>query len=203
MPCTGAVRSTPKGSLACFVVAGAAVEVPPGWRITVIGAVGEESASHGASFVCDHYRPQMLVIGEPSKWDRITLGFKGSLWVSYLVQTAYVAHRQRLSQRLRDCYPVLERSQNMVRFAKPTGRLRLLPAYPQPARHGFDQTTVLLKRRTCASIFRLPPGVTIDQVKDKLCDLRQAGELNLWRRRSGLSRREKYPAGTSVSERRP
>jgi LysW-gamma-L-lysine carboxypeptidase len=80
-----------KGPLACFAAAASRVEPPPGWRITVVGAVGEESQSHGALHLRGRYRPACLIIGEPSKWDRITLGFKGSLWIEYLVQRS-MAH---------------------------------------------------------------------------------------------------------------
>ena len=73
-----------KGPLACFSAAAAAARVPPGWRLTVIGAVGEESNSPGARFVRDTYtRPALLIIGEPSGWDNVTLGYKGSLWLKY------------------------------------------------------------------------------------------------------------------------
>jgi LysW-gamma-L-lysine carboxypeptidase len=75
-----------KGPLACFVAAGARVGPRPGWEVTVIGAVGEEGDSRGAMYVLEHYRPQMVIIGEPSGWDHITLGYKGSLWVSYTVK---------------------------------------------------------------------------------------------------------------------
>ncbi len=75
-----------KGSLACFVAACASVGVRDGYRFTVIGAVGEEGDSRGAQFVRDHYKPDYLIIGEPSGWDRITLGYKGSAWFEYTAQ---------------------------------------------------------------------------------------------------------------------
>jgi [amino group carrier protein]-lysine/ornithine hydrolase len=75
-----------KGPLACFASAAARVSPPPGWQVTVIGAVGEEGNSRGAMYIRDHYHPMAIIIGEPSKWDRITLGFKGSLWVDYTLR---------------------------------------------------------------------------------------------------------------------
>jgi [amino group carrier protein]-lysine/ornithine hydrolase len=75
-----------KGPLACFTAATALAGVREGYRFVVIGAVGEEGDSRGAQFVRDHYRPDMLIIGEPSSWDRITLGYKGSAWFEYEVQ---------------------------------------------------------------------------------------------------------------------
>jgi LysW-gamma-L-lysine carboxypeptidase len=75
-----------KGPLACFAAATALAGAREGYRLVVIGAVGEEGDSRGAQYVRDHYKPDMLVIGEPSSWDRITLGYKGSAWFEYEVQ---------------------------------------------------------------------------------------------------------------------
>lgn len=75
-----------KGPLAAFVCATArAVHSGTlGCRVVVIGAVEEESAtSRGAHYVVDAYQPDFCVIGEPSGWDRITLGYKGRLLVHY------------------------------------------------------------------------------------------------------------------------
>ncbi len=69
-----------KGPLAAFVDAVARVGEIPGWQMVVIGAVGEEADSDGARFVVDQYRPQFAIIGEPSQWNRVTLGYKGTAW---------------------------------------------------------------------------------------------------------------------------
>jgi LysW-gamma-L-lysine carboxypeptidase len=59
--------------------------------VIVIGAVGEEGDSRGAHFVKDRYRPAFTIIGEPSSWERVTLGYKGSAWFEYQVRRA-LAH---------------------------------------------------------------------------------------------------------------
>ncbi|MCI0519001.1 MAG: [LysW]-lysine hydrolase [Chloroflexi bacterium] len=69
-----------KGPLAAFVDAAARLGAVEGWQIIVIGAVGEESDSRGAQYVVPQYHPQAVIIGEPSHWERITLGYKGSAW---------------------------------------------------------------------------------------------------------------------------
>jgi len=75
-----------KGPLACFTAAAARVGARTGWKLTVIGAVGEEAKSPGAKAIVDHYRPEMVIIGEPSGWDHICLGYKGSAWYHYSIQ---------------------------------------------------------------------------------------------------------------------
>jgi LysW-gamma-L-lysine carboxypeptidase len=69
-----------KSALCAFAAAGAQARLAPDIRLIVVGAVEEETAtSKGAHFIARHYRPQMCIIGEPSNWDRLTLGYKGRL----------------------------------------------------------------------------------------------------------------------------
>jgi LysW-gamma-L-lysine carboxypeptidase len=77
-----------KGCLATFVSACERVGVREGVRFVVIGAVEEECAtSKGARFAMTQYQPQFCIIGEPSGWDRVTLGYKGRVLIDYeLVQ---------------------------------------------------------------------------------------------------------------------
>lgn len=73
-----------KGCLATFVSACEHVGTRDDVRFVVIGAVEEESAtSKGARFAVTQYHPAFCVIGEPSGWDRITLGYKGRVLVEY------------------------------------------------------------------------------------------------------------------------
>ena len=69
-----------KGPLAAFVDAVASTGPLVGFQFIVIGAVGEEQDSPGAQFVASRYHPKFAIIGEPSRWDRLTLGYKGSAW---------------------------------------------------------------------------------------------------------------------------
>lgn len=67
-----------KGPLAAFVCA--ATEAVPGLRVTVVGAVEEESpTSAGARHVATLPAPDWCVIGEPSGWSSVAVGYKGRL----------------------------------------------------------------------------------------------------------------------------
>ncbi len=79
-----------KGPLATFVAAaarlGSAWAHDAGVKLVVVGAVEEESAtSKGARFIASRFdgvnepTPLACVIGEPSSWRRVTLGYKGRL----------------------------------------------------------------------------------------------------------------------------
>jgi LysW-gamma-L-lysine carboxypeptidase len=67
-----------KGPLAAFVAA--ATRAVPGVRVTVVGAVEEESpTSAGARYRATQPAPDWCVIGEPSGWDAVTVAYKGRL----------------------------------------------------------------------------------------------------------------------------
>lgn len=73
-----------KGPFAAFIAAAARLVARGALRsrVVLIGAVEEEAASSkGAHFVLDRYRPSACVIGEPSGWDKLTLGYKGRLLI--------------------------------------------------------------------------------------------------------------------------
>lgn len=72
-----------KGALCAFAVAAARAALPDGLRVMVVGAVEEEGSSRGARHLLARCRPWACVIGEPSRADRITLGYKGRLLVDW------------------------------------------------------------------------------------------------------------------------
>ncbi len=77
-----------KGPLCAFFCAVARLGEMPGVRVVVAGATEEEAAtSRGARYLRDRFLaegvPDACVIGEPSGWDRITLGYKGRLLVDF------------------------------------------------------------------------------------------------------------------------
>ena len=67
-----------KGPLAAFVAA--ATTRVAGLRVTVVGAVEEESpTSAGARYRATLQAPNWCVVGEPSGWDAVTVAYKGRL----------------------------------------------------------------------------------------------------------------------------
>ncbi len=83
-----------KGPFAALAVGAARAGALDSLTVQMVGAVEEECAtSAGAHHVARTYpRPDAIVIGEPSRWDRITLGYKGRLLIDYTL-TRPMAHR--------------------------------------------------------------------------------------------------------------
>ena len=69
-----------KGPLTAMLVAAARADIPAGCVVRVVAAVGEETPhSVGARHIAKSLRPHACIIGEPSGWDGVTLGYKGRL----------------------------------------------------------------------------------------------------------------------------
>ena len=91
-----------KGPLAAFVIAAARSKLPLGTRVVVAGAVEEESAtSKGARYLATQYQPDICIIGEPSGWDGVTLGYKGRVLLDYVLEQpmGHIAGREKGSSR--------------------------------------------------------------------------------------------------------
>jgi LysW-gamma-L-lysine carboxypeptidase len=159
-----------KGPLACFTAAASRVGPLPGWKLTVIGAVGEEASSPGAKYLVDRYRPEMVIIGEPSGWDHICLGYKGSAWFRYDVERPMTHTAARAESaceaavafwnRIVDWCSRRNGDQPRV-FFQVTPTLRGMTS----ASDGFsDHASVTIG-------FRLPPDLLPDSLSDELAGL--------------------------------
>jgi LysW-gamma-L-lysine carboxypeptidase len=168
-----------KGPLACFVSAASAVGVQPGWRVTVIGAVGEEGDSPGARYLCKSYLPpEMVIIGEPSSWDHVTLGYKGSLWAEYTLSQA-LSHTAGRSGSA--CEGAVAVWNQLVEMAAD---------YNAPHERVFDQLTPTLRAMNSSTDgfyetarlkigLRVPLGLSYSELQSKLDNLAESGELKL------------------------
>lgn len=78
-----------KGPLAAMICAAASAVDFPG-RLVVVGAVEEETpCSRGAMAIrATHDQPDALIVGEPSGWSSVVLGYKGKLDLRYTVRVA-------------------------------------------------------------------------------------------------------------------
>lgn len=76
-----------KGPLATFVAAATRAADRLNATVTVVGAVGEETlGSPGATEVAGGPAPDYCIIGEPSAWDAVCLGYRGTLSLHYCLR---------------------------------------------------------------------------------------------------------------------
>ncbi len=166
-----------KGPLAAFTIAAARAGVRPGWRIVVVGAVEEEAAtSKGARFLLPRLAPTAVVIGEPSGWDRVTVGYKGRLLVDYALARP-IGHTAGPERSVCDAAFTFWASVQDHVEAYNASRRRMFDQLSPSLRgmhaedDGFTETAALMLG------FRLPPEFDIDALQTALSSM--AGEAQL------------------------
>jgi LysW-gamma-L-lysine carboxypeptidase len=150
-----------KGPLAAFVAAAARLYARGGvpGRIVVIGCVEEEApSSHGAHHVIGQYHPDLCIVGEPSGWQRVTLGYKGVLRIT--ARTAapctHSAHgRQTSAARLCAFWQQIAAYADRFNVERPRAFDQLLPTL-LAINSGNDG---LHEQATAAISVRLPPDM--------------------------------------------
>ncbi len=154
-----------KGPLATFVAAAARAARDLTVRVSVVGAVGEESmGSPGAHQIATWPAPDLCVIGEPSGWDAVCLGYRGSLTILY-----------RLTQGSRHTAgPGSSAAEQAVLFwnalAAEIERRNALASAGEfnrisPSIRTFNTSADGLAETASLTLgFRLPPGVAIEEL---------------------------------------
>jgi LysW-gamma-L-lysine carboxypeptidase len=66
-----------KGPLASFIMAASRMK-NPGKKIIVVGCVDEEGDNKGARNLIGKYDPSFIIMGEPSGWENLNIGYKGT-----------------------------------------------------------------------------------------------------------------------------
>lgn len=143
-----------------------------GWRgrVVVVGCVEEECAtSKGARYLVDRYRPDYCLIGEPSGWSSLTLGYKGRLLIDYRLELP-VKHTAA---------PGASAAERVVDFWL---ALRELARGRSAGRRAFDALDASLRRigsggdgfvewAELLAGFRLPTDLTVEELKAQVAAL--------------------------------
>ena len=160
-----------KGPFAALVGATARAALAQGWAVQVVGAVEEECAtSAGARHIArTSPRPEAIVIGEPSGWDRFTLGYKGRLLVDYtLVQP--MAHRA--GPQAAACEAAVAYWQQVAAYAAAynAGQERQFDKLDPSLRQINSSDDGLYETVTMGIGLRLPPGLDVDALQARLAE---------------------------------
>ncbi|SCG69333.1 acetylornithine deacetylase [Micromonospora halophytica] len=162
-----------KGPLAAMICAAAGAVGFPG-RIVVVGVVEEETPrSRGAMAIrATLTRPDALIIGEPSGWSSVVLGYKGKLDLRYSV-TCPATHPTnpvpKASELAAVCWEslldLLGPDASHVVFEQPGATL--------------VQVNGDLTRATADLSVRTPPGFDVDALLSGLRDRLPAGRIEV------------------------
>ena len=146
-----------KGPLAAFVLAVERIDVPEHIAVIVVGAVEEESAtSKGARYVLERYCPSACVIGEPSGWNGITIGYKGRLLANAIFRGG-IGHTAGEAQTIADVAVDwwTRVKSGIADFNE--GKERLFDQVLPSLRHIYTDSDGLMEWAEMKLGFRLPP----------------------------------------------
>lgn len=160
-----------KGALCAFASAAARVGPRAGWRIVVVGAVEEECpTSKGAHFAKTQYKPAFAIVGEPSGWDRVTLGYKGALWVDYTL-TRGMAHTAGQQKSAAEDAVEFWLAVKQYAAALNQGKTRVFERLDPTLRGMFSDDDGLHERAGVTIGLRLPVGVGVAELEQTLLGL--------------------------------
>ena len=130
-------------------------------RFVVVGAVDEEAGSRGARYLATSMgAPSGLIILEPSGWDAVTVGYKGSVRLRLSVEQPQAHSAGRLAGAADRCVDVVSALRDHARAvngnAEPFDRLDV-----RVLRFG-SETDGLVERATVDVGVRTPPGCDVD-----------------------------------------
>lgn len=167
-----------KGPLASFVVAASRSTLPPNTAVVVIGAVEEEAAtSRGARGVIDRFRSAACVIGEPSAWNGVTIGYKGRLVLEYSIARD-LSHTAGPSGSAADeafAFWQRVRAEVEVRNQGRSGAFDTIQATLRELQMSSDGLT---EQASLIAGFRLPPGANPLDLQQAIVRLASTGQLD-------------------------
>jgi [amino group carrier protein]-lysine/ornithine hydrolase len=170
-----------KGPMACFVAAAARLRDDIASfkkKIVIIGAVEEEAAtSRGAQqAVRDFAPPDFCIIGEPSRWNAITLGYKGRLLLDYTLQIPW---KHSAAQGKLVCEQAVDYWNAIQAWCRPfndgKGVFETLDASIRTFNSENDGIKEIARLKLG---FRLPVGFPVEEFKEFLVGASDGAELS-------------------------
>lgn len=154
-----------KGPLCAFIAGAARAVLPAGARVVVVGAVEEEAASSkGARHVSRWPAPRACLIGEPSGWEGVTLGYKGRLLATFRASQAS-GHTAGPTPAVAECAVEWWIRVRGIAERFNEGRERLFEKI-LPTLRELNTTSDGLRDDVSATVgLRLPPGIDIDALE--------------------------------------
>jgi LysW-gamma-L-lysine carboxypeptidase len=168
-----------KGPLTSALVAAVRAAAHTTLRVSVIGAVQEEGPSVGARHLRGRPAPDFLIIAEPSGWDAVVLGYKGSqrFTVEITQPAVHTAVPEPTApERLVDFWVALKRwcaeqtgdRQGTGTFDRLTAALIDINSSHQDGLRDWARMQIGL---------RLPPGLPLDEVRQGVQSLLPEGRF--------------------------
>ncbi|MGA8275821.1 MAG: M20/M25/M40 family metallo-hydrolase [Thermoplasmata archaeon] len=147
-----------KGPLAAALIAGSRFTGPG--ALEVIAAVGEEADSRGARHVARHKGYEAVIAGEPSRWDGITVGYKGDVRLTAYFRGGRTHYSSPHPTVADTALHWVENVRALASFAPGPSPFRTLTMKVVGVQTGGDET----EWASVTLDLRVPPGRTTSEV---------------------------------------
>jgi LysW-gamma-L-lysine carboxypeptidase len=166
-----------KGPLVAGLVGAARAAPTTRARLTVIGAVQEEGPSVGAHHLTARPAPDFLVVAEPSSWDSVVLGYKGSQRFTITISQPSGHTAGPLTSAPEHAVGFWKDLTSWCAAQTPDARDEFHRLTPTLIRMGSDDDG-LCDTATLHIGLRLPPGISIEAVRDGVRSLRPDADFD-------------------------
>jgi [amino group carrier protein]-lysine/ornithine hydrolase len=174
-----------KGPLATAIAAVRRLPREGGRRYVIVGAVEEETSSRGARHLAESMpAPSSLVILEPSGWDAVTIGYKGSLRLRASVEQAHAHGAGREPSAPDRCIDLVRALQD--RAAQSNGDAGVFDRVDVRVLRLDSESDGLTDRATVDLGVRTPPGCDVDALIDVARSLAPTTGLTVLGREPGV-----------------
>ncbi len=166
-----------KGPLATFVVAAAMAADRLNVTVTVVGAVGEETLnSPGATAVASWPKPDFCIIGEPSGWDALCLGYRGTMPMTYVLRQPS-RHAAGPGESVGEQAIAFWNAFAALCAARNEGVTGLFNAVTPSIRSFRTESDGLHEEARISIGLRLPPGVDVSALQSDIQGLADQAEI--------------------------
>lgn len=164
-----------KGPFAAMVMAAARHLDSDNLKIIVAGCVEEESAtSKGARALIKTIKPDYIIVGEPSGWSNITIGYKGRLLVDYHLTKPKKHSAGREPSTPEDAFSFWQQARE---FAEGFGSESVFNSLQPSIRRIKMKDDGLAESLRMRLGFRIPPGFDIDMLEEHLDKMKGSATL--------------------------
>ncbi|MGB8646681.1 MAG: M20/M25/M40 family metallo-hydrolase, partial [Anaerolineae bacterium] len=126
--------------------------------------------SKGAHFVKSQYTPEFAIVGEPSGWDRVTLGYKGSLWTDYTLIRAMAHSAGQQKSAAEEAVEFWARVKGYV-DAFNEGKPRIFERLDPTLRNLHSEDDGLHETARLTIGLRLPVGVEVPELEVRITEM--------------------------------
>jgi LysW-gamma-L-lysine carboxypeptidase len=182
-----------KGSFCAFIIAAAKSEINDK-KIILVGAVEEECpTSKGARSILDKYKPDYIIIGEPSSSSAVTLGYKGRMLIDYKLEQP-MSHSSSegfgLSEKALAFYSSLKDHELIFNSDKKGSfeKLQLKIISINSGSDGFNESVSMRLS------YRLPPNIELSHIDNYIIAIKGNAEIKVY----GIEKPVKAPKNNSL-----